>query len=713
MKNILIIGGDGYIGTRLGKFLSNVTILDITDSGRYQDFDKEYFKNFNVIILLAGQSSVASSNDIESVFENSILNFKNLIMCLNEKQQFIYASSSSIYGKTNGTVTEENNYGYSYNYYDFSKQTIDNLAKLYFENTKHEYYGLRFGTVCGFSENFRNDIMINSMVFNSKKNKKIFISNKSINRPILGLNDLCNAIKTIIENGSFEKRGLYNLASFNSNVEEIANKIGELCNIPVEEMTLNPSKEITNIKLQTKAYDFEIDCDKFTNNFKYIFTDTIESITNEILNNWNRIKINNNRIKDEYKDYNIIKNCRVCNTKISELLDLNTQPLANEYHNGKGVLKQYPLKLMLCDNCFHVQLNCVVDPEKLFNNYLYISGTSDTLKNYFKLFAEYTVTRHPGPYNKLKILDIACNDGSQLDCFPEEYTRVGVDPAKNIYETITKNKKLDIYCEYFTQSTVTKLKEKYHDFDIIIAQNVFAHVDNPGEFLRLCKQLMNDNTVCFIQTSQKNMIKNGEFDTAYHEHLSFFSTNSMKLLCESNDLFLNKVSNNVIHGTSYIFEILKTHMKSRDIQGDYNVIDVIYKEMCENIYDVDFYKKYTMNCLMYRNDFHNKLLEYKLNNKKIIGFGSTAKSNTLLNFCKIDNTLIDCIIDENPLKQGLYTPGSNIPIVPIEYLNELLGSETVIVVLAWNFFDEIKKKLKFIKDKNITILNIWPLQEFI
>ena len=174
-------------------------------------------------------------------------------------------------------------------------------------------------------------------------------------------------------------------------------------------------------------------------------------------------------------------------------------------------------------------------------------------------------------------------------------------------------------------------------------------------------------------------------------------------------MFLNKVSNNVIHGTSYIFEILKTHMKSRDIQGDYNVIDVIYEEMCDDIYNVDFYKKYTLNCLMYRNEFHNKLLGYKLNNKKIIGFGSTAKSNTLLNFCKIDNTLIDCIIDENPLKQGLYTPGSNIPIVPIEQLNELLGSETVIVVLAWNFFDEISKRIRTVRDNpNDLFLKYFP-----
>ena len=743
---LLVIGGLGYIGCRLQDYISmhlnlfeqvvvvdsceytNETLLKNTRfefiKCRYQNLEQMFFDKFDVIILLAAQGSVSNSKNLKSVVENSIINFTKLLGNLKTTQKLIYASSSSVYGKTNDTeVDEDYNVSDPYNFYDLGKQTIDKIAML--NNDKH-FYGLRFGTVCGYSPNLRNDVMINSMVFNSKRNGQLFVSNKDINRPILGIDDLCRAILTIVFNGKRELSGMYNINSFNSTVDEIACTVAYKCGVDINYLDNSNKQNIVNFKLDTKCYDFKIHSRKFESVFNFQFTQTLDTIIQDLLDKWNDILNFENRLKDTFDDHKIINKCRICKTYTSPLLNLGDQPLANTYHYANEILQKYPLELQVCPNCFHIQINSVVKPEKLFENYLYLSGTSETLQTYFRDFAMYSLMRLgciTSDKNKkiIKILDIACNDASQLDAFlkvqeyyPDhcEFIRVGVDPAENIFNKISKHKPHDIYCEYFSQNTVNKLKTKYGHFDIIIAQNVFAHIDNPNEFLNFCKQLTLKDSLILIQTSQKNMIINGEFDTAYHEHLSFFNTNSMKYLCQTNNMILNRVDETPIHGTSYLFEVTSTQTI------DNNVSEILYNEMINGLYSEETYKSYVYSCSKYKSDFHSKLLDYKIRNKKIIGFGSTAKSNVLLNYAKIGSDVFDYIIDENILKQGLLTPGSNIPIKDISSLVDIgNGDDFVIVVLAWNFSQEIIKKINTFLAENVpngmvTLLEIHPLKEY-
>jgi len=731
--SILIIGGMGYIGValvdHLKSFYTDKQIV-VIDSENYcgsvkkrndveyittyfQSLPKQYFSQFSDIILLAGQGSVSNSKNILNVIDNNIRNFAWLLENITQEQKLIYASSSSIYGDTNNKEVDEeyskiNGY-IPYNYYDWSKQTIDQLASL---SNKH-YYSLRFGTVNGFSRNLRSDVMINSMSYNAKNNGKIFVSNKDINRAILGINDLCRAIVTIINNGKKELSGFYNLNSFNSTVGKIAKAVSYKWNVPCEELNSEKTQKTINFKLQTNSYNFKIHSTKFTKTFNFHFKDTLDSIIYELIKNWSNIENFENRLIDNFVPYHIIEKCRICNTNTQPLLNLGKQPLANNYIKTLNTTEdKYPLYLHYCENCYHTQLNCVVLPEKLFKNYVYTSGTSRTLKEYFKQFALQTLSKLDK--TEIKILDIACNDGSQLDMFYEctdkKLTTVGVDPAENIYKNISSHKtKHNIYCEFFNKKTATKLFEKHGHFDIIIAQNVFAHVDNPGEFLQNAKQLMNNDSYLYIQTSQKNMILENQFDTAYHEHLSFFSAKSMKILCDKNDIALCNIYENEIHGTSYIFEI-KTHPIDNS-----NIDTVLQNEYKFGLYNTDTYKKYNLQCLRYKNNFYNKILEYKLQNKQIIAFGSTAKSMTLLNFCNITNEYIDFMIDENPLKQNLYTPGSQILVQSLSNVS-YLSQECVILITAWNFYKEIKEKieckLKQIKNTSkIILLNIESLEE--
>lgn len=291
---ILIIGNRGYVGSLLESHLKTnenyfVEGLDLclfnhptneTVLIDYNQVNQNYLKFYDVVILLAGHSSVKMcEGDIIYPYNNNVRNFINLVSKLNKGVKFIYASSSSVYGKCKDVADETNMDFIPYNNYDVTKHMID----LYIERTDVEYYGLRFGTVNGYSPLLRKDLMINSMYCNSIENGQINLFIKNIMRPILGVNDLVNAIGKIIESNE-DKRGLYNLASFNKTAEQIAYKVGDILNKPVVEIDANP-KEIINSKLQTVCYDFGIDTSKFQKEFDFKFTDTIDSIVESLQKN--------------------------------------------------------------------------------------------------------------------------------------------------------------------------------------------------------------------------------------------------------------------------------------------------------------------------------------------------------------------------------------------------------------------------------------------
>ena len=281
-------------------------------------------------------------------------------------------------------------------------------------------------------------------------------------------------------------------------------------------------------------------------------------------------------------------------------------------------------------------------------------------------------------------MDIACNDGSQLDSFKKlNLSTYGVDPAENLYK-ISTSKGHNIICDYFNSKTINKLNNK---FDIITAQNVLAHTKYAYDFIKSCSEIMHDKSTLFIQTSQSNMIINNEFDTIYHEHISYFNVNSMKKLVERCGLFLNDVFKTDVHGTSYVFVITKTNHLNK------NGVEKLLKLETElGLYDILTYPNYVYKCFKSIIDLKKTIEDLKLNGYNVIGYGAAAKGNTLLNFGKIK---LDVIVDDNSLKHNLYTPGMNIPIVSSDYLNSLEeNSKVVFVPLAWNFFKEIKNRIK-------------------
>lgn len=376
-----------------------------------------------------------------------------------------------------------------------------------------------------------------------------------------------------------------------------------------------------------------------------------------------------------------VDECIACGSnQLTLTLDLGDQPLANNFfkditHFGD----EYPLAVNRCEDCNHLQLTHIVDPEIIYKNYAYVSGTSQTNLEYMKWFAQWTSEYIDCDYGN--VLDIGCNDGSQLDAFKKiGFKTYGVDPAENLYATSTK-KKHQVVCGFWDKKSIKQLAAD--NFNIVVCQNAFAHNPDPVKFLKLLKPLMTNDGLFFIQTSQADMVLNGEFDTIYHEHISFYCIQSMQALARRAGWNLVDVVKTPIHGTSYVFVLSPTHKRPKHIN---NLI-----AMEADLQNPITYTIWAGLVADIKTAFVEVCNEYRNNGYRLVGYGAAAKGMTFLNYVKIN---LDCIIDDNPLKQGTYSPGMGIPVVASSAISQFSDDDKIVFIpLAWNFYKEIKKNI--------------------
>ncbi|HYM65397.1 MAG TPA: class I SAM-dependent methyltransferase [Candidatus Sulfotelmatobacter sp.] len=379
------------------------------------------------------------------------------------------------------------------------------------------------------------------------------------------------------------------------------------------------------------------------------------------------------------KSYFTKKYCRCCKRNdLVKYLDLGNQPLANSYHKKKS-LPNFPLEVMLCTNCYHSQLSVVVKPNILFDNYLYVSGTTETFRNHCKELAIDSIKRvRKNP----SVLDIACNDGTQLEFFRNLGCYIqGIDPAKNLRK-ITKSKKIPVVVDYWNKDVAKNLNK---EFDLVTATNVFAHVDDLDEFLNAAKIVLKEDGILILEFPYaRKMIQNNEFDTVYHEHLSYFTVSSFKALMDRIEFSIVDVLQTTIHGGSIRFFLKKNKEKHTA-----KVKKLIENEKTNGLLEKRAYLEFSKRVKKNKEDFIKLNSLLKLKKEKIIGYGASAKGNTMLNYFKIN---LDYIVDDNPLKWEYETPGRNIIIKSPNILKKEKQS-LYIVVLSWNFYKEISKKI--------------------
>ncbi len=382
-----------------------------------------------------------------------------------------------------------------------------------------------------------------------------------------------------------------------------------------------------------------------------------------------------------YKENNA---CLVCgNEHLVDYLDLSDQPLANSYHRGEA-LKKYPLQMRLCKDCWHSQLSVSVEPAEMFEHYLYISDTSKTLTDYFEWTTEYILSKVQ-PKN---VLEIACNSGLLLEMFKDRgIESVGVDPAKNIRE-LSEQRNLDVYVDYWNRPFSDKLLSERGKFDLVMAFHVLPHVQDPNDFIASCVNVLSDNGSIFIQTSQCDMFVNNEFDVIYHEHSSYFTGRSILKLARNYGLYVSSIIKTDIHSKSFLFSLTRTPCDETELNK------LIADETAAGIYTEEKYHVFAAKAEETKQKLIENLTRFRNEGFALVGYGAAAKGNTLLNYIQLE---LDYIIDDNYMKWDYLTPGMNIPIRSIDLLKEPID-KICFVPLAWNFYKEIRERIKTVRD---------------
>ena len=391
--------------------------------------------------------------------------------------------------------------------------------------------------------------------------------------------------------------------------------------------------------------------------------------------------------------------CRSCgNNKLKRVISLGYQPLANNLLNKKDEkCELYPLEVNYCDNCHNCQLSVAVDPKKMFSNYLYTSSTSASFRNHFIDASKRYIKDFKLKSKKSYIIDIGSNDGVALKPFKELGFKniLGVEPAKNLAKLANKNK-IKTFNGFLDKSSVKRIKKKA---DLILASNVFAHSDNLKEMAECMIELLSQKGTIIIEVQYlMNTLKDLTFDNIYHEHYNYWSLTSLINFFKQFQVTIFKAEKISTHGGSIRIYI----KKDKKIKIE-NSIQVLLKE--ENkfgIKDFKTYQKFGQKIYQIRNNVIKNIENLKKRNKIIVGYGSPAKATTALNFFNVTNS-IEFVVEDNKLKQGKFIPGVKIP---IKNKNVIKDRDNTILVLAWNFFKEIKKNNSNLSNKFISIKDL-------
>ena len=391
--------------------------------------------------------------------------------------------------------------------------------------------------------------------------------------------------------------------------------------------------------------------------------------------------------------------CRSCgNSKLKRVVSLGYQPLANNLINKKNEkCELYPLELNFCDNCYNCQLSVAVDPKKMFSNYLYTSSTSKVFRNHFIEASKKYIKKFNLKPKKSYIIDIGSNDGVALKPFKDQGFKniLGVEPAKNLAKLANKNK-IKTFNGFLNIKNTKKIKK---NADLILASNVFAHSNDLKEMTECMIQLLSKKGVIIIEVQYlMNTLKDLTFDNIYHEHYNYWSLTSLINFFKQFKIKIFNVEKIPTHGGSIRVYI----KKDKNVKIEKNVRKMLKEEEDFGIKNFKTYQKFGENVYKIRNNVIKNINELKKNGKKIIGYGAPAKATTALNFFGVSDQ-IDYIVEDNKLKHNKFIPGVNIPIYSKKKIKD---KKNLILVLAWNFFDDIEKNNKDISNDFINIKSL-------
>lgn len=381
--------------------------------------------------------------------------------------------------------------------------------------------------------------------------------------------------------------------------------------------------------------------------------------------------------------------CRACQRKTLNLfLSLGQMPLVNRFIEPEALScdeKRYPLDVAFCHNCGMVQLADVVPPTEMFSDYLYFTGASEPMRQHF-LSMVTEILESVGASEGDLVVDVGSNDGTLLSQYPGWVRRLGIEPSSNLAQEAERHG-ITTMCDFLNVAAANRAVELHGNATIVTATNVFAHVDDIRGFLDAAQVLLGGSGALVIEVPYLlDMLTNVEFDTIYHEHLSYFAVRPLLGVFESQGFEVTSVKRIPVHGGS-----LRIYVRpSRNPQHSPIAKEFVSAELEAGLGTNAPYRRFATNVAAIRSRLCELVISLKDSGEAVAAYGAPAKGNTLLNYCGITADMIDYVTDTTPAKQGRYTPGTRIPVVHPSALVE--RTPDYALLLAWNYKDSILKK---------------------
>ncbi|MBV8939770.1 MAG: class I SAM-dependent methyltransferase [Alphaproteobacteria bacterium] len=385
--------------------------------------------------------------------------------------------------------------------------------------------------------------------------------------------------------------------------------------------------------------------------------------------------------------------CRFCGgTHLHAVLDLGMSPLANAYRSEAQLLQPetfYPLRAVLCESCFLMQLTSSPPPTELFQDYRYFSSFSATMSQHARAYAEMAASRF-GLSPQSLVVEIASNDGYLLRYFKERSIPVlGIEPARTVAEAAMHHHGIPTLTRFFGLALAQELKAKGQRADLVVANNVLAHVPDPNDFVAGIACLLSERGVVTVEFPDvASLLDEGQFDTIYHEHCSYLSLQSAERMFRRHGLTVFDVDKIGVHGGSLRLYACRDGTQAVSLR-----VASLRDPALEH---AAAYEALAQKAHAIKRDLLGFLIEAKRQSKRLCAYGAPAKGNTLLNFCGIRTDFLDFTVDISPHKQGLYLPGSGIPILAPEALKK--EKPDYVLILPWNLKNEIMHEHAYIRD---------------
>lgn len=401
--------------------------------------------------------------------------------------------------------------------------------------------------------------------------------------------------------------------------------------------------------------------------------------------------------------------CRACKNDLNiSFVKLGTSPPSNSYlikENLKTPEKWFPLSVNVCSNCWLAQTEDFNEADELFDeNYAYFSSFSSSWLKHAEKFSNYAIKKFNLNSNS-KVIEIAANDGYLLQYFKNKKVPcLGIEPTKSTANA-AREKGIEILEEFFSVKLARKLSNEGKHSDLMIANNVLAHVPDINDFVSGFEELLNPQGIASFEFPHlMNLVKFNQFDTIYHEHFSYLSLSAVNIIFSNNGLQIFDVEEISTHGGS--LRIFAQKKKTGIYKTNENFNKLLNLEEKLGMTNKAFYEGFQNKVDKIKNDFLSLLIKIKSQNKTVIGYGAAAKGNTIINYSGVKEDLIKFIVDKNPNKQNKFMPGSRIPILPEASIKEL--KPDFIIIFPWNLKKEIEAQLSYTKEWGCQFITLIP-----